>query len=230
MGRLKKIPDRVYSFIDYDDWVEKPGGRRSYRASCSNCGSDRGYKRPNKLNSACRDCSNKENRKKITDQHRKEHSIRMLGKDPWNKGMTKRDHFGLQSISESMSNRVISEETKVKISCTQQGITVEEFNGFTNSQNDKERVKFKGYRLNIRCLKKANYTCDISNIRGCKLTAHHLNSWDAYPEQRFDEDNLVCISEELHKEFHGKYGYGNNTIDQYNEFKVKWREDNGHNR
>lgn len=76
-------------------------------------------------------------------------------------------------------------------------------------------------------LKKNDYTCDISQKRGCKLVAHHLNSWDKHREQRFNEDNLVCILEELHKEFHSIYGYGNNTKDQYNEFKALKRKEYG---
>lgn len=227
MGRLKKVPDRIYDFIDYDDWVEKSGGRRCYKAFCKTCGADRGYKRPNKFDSRCRACANVENRKKITKQHYKEHSSRMKNIEPWNKGLSKNDHSGLAAISRYMSEREVTLDTKKKISCTQRNIHVNDFTEFSTSETDKERAKFKGYRLNIRCLQRSKYTCDISNRKGGKLVAHHLNSWDSFPEERFSEDNLVCISEELHKEFHSIYGYGNNTKDQYNEFKVRKRKEYG---
>ncbi len=224
MGRLKKIPKRVYNFIDYDDWIEKEGGRRLYKASCKECGSDRGYKRPNKFMQTCKKCSNAKNRLKITKKHREEHSKRMINRIPWNKGQTKETNDSLIKISKAMSKREVKLETRIKSSCTQRGIQFNEFDDFTNNKNDKERLKFKGYRLNHECLQKANFTCDISGQKGIKLVAHHLNSWNLFPEQRFDLNNLVCMSEELHKKFHSLYGYGNNTKDQYNEFKDKWRK------
>lgn len=56
------------------------------------------------------------------------------------------------------------------------------------------------------------------------VKSFHMNSWDTYPEQRFKKDNLVCISEALHKEFHSLYGYGNNTKEQYNEYTKERRK------
>ena len=152
----------------------------------------------------------------------------MKGREPWNKGFTKSNHESLMKLSNAKIGKTISEEIKIKISCTQQKIKVEDFKGFTNSNNDKDRRKIKGRRLNKQCFEKANYTCDISGVRGIKLNAHHLESFCDNKELRFELDNLVCISEKLHKLFHKKHGKGNNTKEQYEEFKKEWRINNGY--
>ena len=63
-----------------------------------------------------------------------------------------------------------------------------------------------------------NYTCQICNKHGGNLNAHHLNGWNAFPEQRFDPDNGVTLCTDCHKEFHSQYGYGDNTREQFDEY------------
>lgn len=87
MGRHKKIPERIYSFIDYDDFIEKDGGRMVFRARCPKCGCDRGYKRPNKFNSVCRICAVEHMRTYIMEESRKKQSKIMKGCTPWNQGL-----------------------------------------------------------------------------------------------------------------------------------------------
>lgn len=67
--------------------------------------------------------------------------------------------------------------------------------------------------------KKDNYTCNKCNCRNGKITAHHLNSWNKFPEQRFDINNGITLCRACHKDFHIQYGYGNNTKEQYIEYK-----------
>lgn len=67
-------------------------------------------------------------------------------------------------------------------------------------------------------MERDNYTCQICNKHGGNLNAHHLNGWDAFPEQRFDLDNGETLCEDCHKEFHSQYGYGDNTREQFNEY------------
>lgn len=64
------------------------------------------------------------------------------------------------------------------------------------------------------------YTCAISGKRG-SLVAHHLNSKGQFPEQALMIRNGVCLSRELHKEFHlsfcGGYDKGS-TLGQFEMF------------
>jgi len=100
-----------------------------------------------------------------------------------------------------------------------------------NSQNynpnltDEERLS-RRYQLcgvnakkwSKQTMERDNYTCQICNQHGGKLNAHHLNGWNAFPEQRFDLDNGVTLCTDCHKEFHSEYGYGDNTREQFDEY------------
>lgn len=54
--------------------------------------------------------------------------------------------------------------------------------------------------------------------QGGNLNAHHLNSWNTHPQERFDISNGITLCETCHNEFHKAFGYGNNTKTQFNEF------------
>lgn len=61
--------------------------------------------------------------------------------------------------------------------------------------------------------------CGTKFYKGLSKHAHHLNSWIDNPEQRYDPNNGVCICEECHNAFHSLYGRGQNTEEQYIQFK-----------
>lgn len=86
-------------------------------------------------------------------------------------------------------------------------------------------------RANNRCSKEGSqedwrkqvyerddYTCQCCGQRGGRLNAHHLDGYNWCVEGRFDVGNGVTLCEDCHKTFHKKYGYKNNTSQQFKEF------------
>ena len=64
-----------------------------------------------------------------------------------------------------------------------------------------------------------NYTCQCCNKPlNHDGVVHHLNGWDNFKEQRYDVQNGITLCENCHKNFHSKYGYGNNTKEQFEEW------------
>lgn len=193
-----------------------------YKAYCPSCKKDRGYKCKVRLNKLCKSCSGKQ-RIPPSSETRKKMSLAKINKIPANKGkkMTTEQRNKLSNLKlgkePSNKGKTMTYEQKVKLSCINQNIDIDDFIDFTTPTNKRERDKFK--KISAECLKRADYTCDIYGVRGIALNAHHLDSWHSNKDKRFDLDNLVCISEKAHKEFHILYGRKNNTRKQYDLFK-----------
>jgi 5-methylcytosine-specific restriction endonuclease McrA len=65
-----------------------------------------------------------------------------------------------------------------------------------------------------------HFTCQITGIKKSgDLVAHHLNSYNSDIKCRFNIDNGITLLSSIHKLFHKQYGYGNNTREQFEEFK-----------
>ena len=75
------------------------------------------------------------------------------------------------------------------------------------------------YHWRNKVFKRDDYACQLCNNRGGTLNAHHLNAWNAYPDERFDIDNGITLCTDCHTNFHKEYGYGNNTKEQFSEFR-----------
>lgn len=91
--------------------------------------------------------------------------------------------------------------------------------------SDEERM-FRRYQLhgtNPETWRIAVYSADSYTCQGCgdnsggNLNAHHINAWNAFPEQRFDTANGITLCEDCHKEFHHFNGYGDNTLEQFRD-------------
>lgn len=50
------------------------------------------------------------------------------------------------------------------------------------------------------------------------LVVHHLYSFNTHPILGNDPSNMVRVHKDIHKEFHDKYGRGNNTPEQWEQF------------
>lgn len=67
------------------------------------------------------------------------------------------------------------------------------------------------------------FTCQVTGEKSKgNIVAHHLDGYNWCIEKRFDIDNGITLCEEIHKLFHKLYGYGNNTKEQFEEFKQRY--------
>ena len=87
---------------------------------------------------------------------------------------------------------------------------------------DEEREKGRNYpeyeKWRKEVYKRDDYICCITGGRGGDLVAHHIESYGSNEELRLILSNGITMNKEHHIEFHKKYGYGNNTREQLNEF------------
>lgn len=89
----------------------------------------------------------------------------------------------------------------------------------TQEERERGRKYTEYYEWRNQVYKRDNYTCQCcGSNQGGNLNAHHLYSYDKYKCLRTVVENGVTLCEDCHKEFHSIYGYGENTLEQYNEF------------
>ena len=146
-------------------------------------------------------CLNKEksseNMKKLRAEWEQKEEYKLMQKEAnikrWQDEEYREAHSGKNSTS---YNHDLTEEER------EQGRSIEGYNEWRNEVKEK-----------------ANFTCDCCYKHGGNMNSHHLDGYDWCKERRIDVNNGVCLCENCHKEFHKIYGYGNNTKEQYIEFK-----------
>lgn len=61
-----------------------------------------------------------------------------------------------------------------------------------------QRSKFT--ELSKLCIQRDDYTCQLCNLKGTDLNAHHIYPWANYPELRFDLNNVITLCKRCHFE------------------------------
>lgn len=93
---------------------------------------------------------------------------------------------------------------------------------------DSEKVRFrKTYEFKIwvkEVYQRDAYTCQCCGKKGGKLNAHHLDGYNWCVEKRTDVDNGITLCEDCHNDFHDKYGRGNNTKEQFEEYLLSLQQ------
>lgn len=126
----------------------------------------------------------------------------------WNKYI-QRNHNG-KIYCRSCANKALN--SKENCSSWNPNITQEERENNRGFQEYAEFIR--------KVLIRDNFTCVITGKtrKETDLEVHHLNGYNWCIEGRTDVKNAVTITKDLHKAFHEKYGYGNNTKEQFLEF------------
>ena len=65
--------------------------------------------------------------------------------------------------------------------------------------------------------KRDSYTCQCCDSKK-DIRAHHLNGYNWDKEHRTDVNNGITLCDKCHKEFHKRYGTGDNTKEQFEDF------------
>lgn len=114
-------------------------------------------------------------------------------------------------------------ENRIKSSCRQRGIDIEDFEGFSTTEQHMARNNTYYKEWKYKVFKRDNYTCQCCGKRGGNLNAHHLYNFAEYEDLRYDVENGITFCERCHlvnypDSFHSIYGEKNNTPEQVYEF------------
>lgn len=132
---------------------------------------------------------------------------------------------GLEKIREYSS----SIENRIRTSCRQTGIPIDEFKGFSTTAQHIARNNYKYKYWKQEVFKRDNYTCQCCGKRGGNLNAHYLYNFSEYKDLRYDVSNGITLCEKCHLinysgSFHAIYGEHNNTPEQVYEFINNYKE------
>ena len=94
---------------------------------------------------------------------------------------------------------------------------------WNENKTDEERINGRDYLEYTEFVKKVlardNYTCQCcGKILNNNGIVHHLDGYNWCVERRTDETNGITLCELCHGNFHMKYGKGNNTKEQFEEW------------
>lgn len=130
--------------------------------------------------------------------------------------------------SATHKNKTVSESTRLLIGLkasqrpgSLKGVTGSNHPRYTNGYGrDLKNPSNLDYAWKNGVRKLYHYRCVLTGVESKNSTchAHHLDSYNMFPEKRYLIENGVYLSKEVHKQFHNTYKYGNNTELQFIEF------------
>ena len=133
---------------------------------------------------------------------------KMLGRISWNKGLVgcNSPSAGFQKGNKltGMTGKKHSQDTKIKISCTWQSISPNEWNGFKQSYLKRLRTSSKWKIWRELVFFRDNFTCQNINCEFCDnkigvvLHPHHIKPISLYQELAFNINNGITDCEGFH--------------------------------
>jgi 5-methylcytosine-specific restriction endonuclease McrA len=98
-----------------------------------------------------------------------------------------------------------------------------------NFKTERERNAYFDREWRYKVYERDKFTCQVCGYdKGRTLNAHHLIAWSANENLRFELSNGITLCKKCHMGFHNKYGYGYNTLEQFNGFVNKRRSLNAY--
>jgi hypothetical protein len=67
-------------------------------------------------------------------------------------------------------------------------------------------------------LEERGYKCEITGINKRNLSVHHLDSVHLFPHKKFDKNNVIVITKDIHMDFHKKYGFQWATKEKWDNY------------
>lgn len=120
------------------------------------------------------------------------------------------------SVSTQLQGRSFSPETIAKMS------TSAVARGYRGGQDRRwrENTKYRNWRKFV--VTRFNNKCAISgrsiSVDGGYLVAHHLISAHNCQQLVFEPENGILLASEFHTEFHKRFGYRNNTVEEFQNY------------
>ena len=129
-------------------------------------------------------------------------------------------------ISKAKKGKDFSEEHKKALSVAQYKCDEKDWPGFyvkSEIHSLRDSQEYQDFRREV--LKRDNYKCVITGMGG-NLEVHHLNGVSLSKEEALMPSNAVTLHASVHAKFHLVYGRGNNTKEQFEEFRSNYKKDN----
>lgn len=130
-----------------------------------------------------------------------------------------KNHTERMNTNPPMKGKHPTLESRIKISCTKRGISIEEFNGFSE-QRQREfygELCYSEWRTSV--FERDDYTCQMCGERGGYLECHHILPFRDYPDFVINIDNGITLCRDCHKPIYP------NEMDFMSEFLGKIFDD-----
>lgn len=208
--------ERTIKEFGYDSDDLSKYSKRKIWAVCDDCGKERllvfsSYR------DLCKSCVKNGKRNSFYGKHHTQESKQKI-----------RDNLDISGKNNPFYGKHHTIETKNKISISHKGKKIPSISGdkhpnwnpnLTDEERKNKRKYPKYYEWRIAVFKKDDYVCQICKEHSKTLVAHHLDGFNNNLDKRILLENGITLCEKHHKDFHHQYGYGNNTKEQFIEFK-----------